>query len=178
MLFELLDDLLTEMRSLSELLLDLLMDFDVSLQSLYLCLHFVVLEEQLLSLLGLILELSGELVVLEDSEASGGLELFVVKSEQVSFGLLDLVKHVLPQFLCRLDLLPLLFIDFVDPLLLLVVPPSLVLLEVVSQKYLYILEMLNVLIFCFLILIFKSQGLVQSTVILIHFFFFRSYIML
>jgi hypothetical protein len=166
------------MRSLSKFLLDLLMDFDVSLQSLNLCLHFVVLEEQLLSLLGLILELSGELVVLEDSEASGGLELLVVKSEQVSFGLLDLVKHVLPQFLCRLDLLPLLFIDFVDPLLLLVVPSSLVLLEVVSQKYLYILEMLNVLIFCFLILIFKFQSLVQSTVILIHFFFFRSYIML
>ena len=81
LLFELLDDLLTEMRSLSKFLLDLLMDFDVSLQSLNLCLHFVVLEEQLLSLLGLILELSGELVVLENSEASGGLELLVVKSE-------------------------------------------------------------------------------------------------
>jgi hypothetical protein len=166
------------MRSLSKFLLDLLMDFDVSLQSLNLCLHFVVLEEQLLSLLGLILELSSELVVLEDSEASGGLELLVVKSEQVSFGLLDLVKHVLPEFLCRLDLLPLLFIDFVDPLLLLIVPSSLVLLEVVSQLYLFSLEILNVLIFCFLILIFKSQGLVQSSVILVHFFFFRSYIIL
>ena len=109
------------MRPLGELLLDLLVDLDVSLERLNLRLHFVVLEEQLLSLLRLILQLSGQLVVLQNSQASGRLQLLVVKSKQVGFGLLDLVKHVLPQFLCRLDLLALLLIHLVYPLLLLVV---------------------------------------------------------
>jgi hypothetical protein len=163
-------------RPLGKLLLDLLVDLDVSLERLNLRLHFVVLEEQLLSLLRLILQLSGQLVVLQNSQASGRLQLLVVKSKQVGFGLLDLVKHVLPQFLCRLDLLALLLIHLVDPLLLLVVKPVLVLLQLVSQVDLYLLEMLNVLIF--LLKIFKEilHVLGLSPVVLLHSRFFGIYI--
>jgi hypothetical protein len=39
------------------------------------------------------------------------LKLFVVQSQQVRLRLLDLVKHLLSQFLGGLDLLPLLLVD-------------------------------------------------------------------
>jgi hypothetical protein len=87
------------------------MYFYVSLQSFNLRLHLIVLVEQLLCLLGLVLELSGQLMVLEDGQTGGGLELLVIECQQVCFGLFDLVEHVFPQLLCCLDLLSLLLID-------------------------------------------------------------------
>lgn len=55
LLLQLFNDFLTKMRSFGKLLLDLLVDFNVTLESFNLGLHFVVLKQQLLSLLGLIL---------------------------------------------------------------------------------------------------------------------------
>lgn len=115
------------MRSFSELFFDLLVNLDVTLKGLNLRLHFVVFEQQLLSLFGLIFKLSCKLVVLKDSQASGRLQLFVVESEQVGLGLLDFVEHVLPEFLGSLDLFTLFLIDIVDSLFLFSIESILVL---------------------------------------------------
>ena len=80
LLLEFFDDFLTKMRSFGKFLLDFLVDFNVALESLNLRLHFIVLEEQLLSLLRLIFKLSGELVILQNSQASSSLELLIIKS--------------------------------------------------------------------------------------------------
>jgi hypothetical protein len=80
LLLEFFDDFLTKMRSFGKFLLYFLVDFNVALESLNLRLHFIVLEEQLLSLLRLIFKLSGELVILQNSQASSSLELLIIKS--------------------------------------------------------------------------------------------------
>ena len=51
LLLQTLDDFLTKVGALGKLLLNLFMNLDISLKSLNLSLHFVVLEEQLFSLL-------------------------------------------------------------------------------------------------------------------------------
>ena len=51
LLLQSLDDLLTEMTSLRQFLLDLLVDLDISLKSINLSLHLTILVEKLLSLL-------------------------------------------------------------------------------------------------------------------------------
>lgn len=53
-------------------------------------------------------------MVLKNCEPGGSLELLVVESQQVRFGLLDLVEHFFPQLLGGLDLLPFFLIDFVE----------------------------------------------------------------
>ena len=61
------------MTPLGQLLLHLLVDLDLSLVRFDLLLHFVVLEDEDLSLLRLVLEFSSQLVVLEDGEMGGRL---------------------------------------------------------------------------------------------------------
>lgn len=67
LLLETLDDFLAEMRALRKLFLNLFVDFDIALERLYLSLHLVVLEQELLSLLRLILKLGCQLMVLQNS---------------------------------------------------------------------------------------------------------------
>ena len=111
LLLQSLDDLLAEVGPLGQLLLDLLMDLDIPLESVDLCLHLAVLVEQLLGLLRLVLELSGQLMVLQDGQPGGGLQLLVVQRQQVGLGFLDLVKHLLSELFGGLDLLPLFLVD-------------------------------------------------------------------
>lgn len=111
LLLKALDDLLAEMRALRKLFLNFFVNFDIALKRLYLSLHLVVLEQELFSLLRLILKLGCQLMVLQNCQASCGLKLFIVKSKQVSFGLLDLVKHVLSELFSRLDLLSLFLVN-------------------------------------------------------------------
>lgn len=61
------------MAPLGQLLLYLLVDLYFPLIRLDLLLHFVVLEDEDLSLLGLVLELSSQLMVLKDGEMSSRL---------------------------------------------------------------------------------------------------------
>jgi len=71
------------------------MDLNISLLRFNLCLHLIVFEQQLLSLLRLVLELRGQLMVLQNGQPGSRLELLVVQSEQVRLGLLNLVEHLL-----------------------------------------------------------------------------------
>ena len=54
---------------------------------------FLILEDYLFSLFALILELAGELVVLEHSESCCGLQLFFFQAQQVLSHLSDFVSH-------------------------------------------------------------------------------------
>jgi hypothetical protein len=56
-------------------------------------------------------------MVLQDGKASSGLQLLVVERHQVGFGLLNLEKHFLAQFLSSLDLISLLLGHFSESLL-------------------------------------------------------------
>jgi len=76
-------------RSLGQLFLDFLVDLSLALVRFNLLLHLVVLDDEEFGLLGLMFEFGGQLVVLENGEASGGLELLIVESEEVGLGLLD-----------------------------------------------------------------------------------------
>lgn len=95
------------------------MDLNVSLQSLNLSLHFVVLHHQLLSLLTLVLQFSSELMVLKNGKSSCGLELLIVKRKEIGLCFLDLVEHLFPEFLSSLDLFPFFLVDLVQSLVLL-----------------------------------------------------------
>lgn len=104
-----LDDFLAEVRSLGQLLLNFLMNVNVTDERLNLLLVLIVLQEQFLSLLRLELELGRELTVLEDGEAGRRLQLLIVQREQVRLGLFDLEQHLLSQLLSGLNLLTLLY---------------------------------------------------------------------
>ena len=67
------DHFLTEVAPLRQLFLHLLVDLYFSLIRLDLLLHLVVLEDEDLSLLGLVLELSSQLMVLKDGQMSSRL---------------------------------------------------------------------------------------------------------
>ena len=60
------DDFLAKVRPFSEFLLDLFMNLNFALVRFNLLLHLVVLEDEDLSLLRLMFQLSGQLVVLQD----------------------------------------------------------------------------------------------------------------
>ena len=90
-----LDHFLAEVRALGKLLLDLLVDFDLPLVSLNLSLHLVVLEDEDLSLLGLVLQLCRQLMILQDGQVCRCLQLLVIHGEQIGFGLFDVKKHLL-----------------------------------------------------------------------------------
>ena len=114
LLLQTLDDLLAEVRALGKLLLDLFMDLNLALVSLDLRFHFVVLVDQDLRLLRLMFEFGRELMVLKDGQVRCGLQLLVVHRQQVSFRLLDVEEHFLPQLLCLLDPVELLLVDLLE----------------------------------------------------------------
>jgi len=95
------------------------MDLDVPLESGDLRLHFRGLVKKLLSLLRLVFKLSRQLMVLQDRQPSGGLELLIIQSQEISFGLFNLVKHFFSEFLSSLDSFPLFVINFFELVLLL-----------------------------------------------------------
>lgn len=74
-----LDDLLAEVGSLGELLLDLLVDGDVPVECVDLLLHLVVLGQELLGLLRLVLQLVRQLVILQDRQPRRRVLLVVVQ---------------------------------------------------------------------------------------------------
>jgi hypothetical protein len=51
-------------------------------------------------------------MILQDGEASCGLELLIVQRHQVSFGFLNLKKHLFTEFFSGLNLVPVLFSAF------------------------------------------------------------------
>ena len=99
LLLEPLDDFLAEVTSLGELLLDLFVDLDLALVRLDLCFHLVVLENEDLRLLRLMLQLGGQLMVLEDSQMCRCLQLLIVHGQQVRLRLLDVEEHFFAQLL-------------------------------------------------------------------------------
>ena len=106
------------MTSLCQLLLDFLVDLDISLESLNLNLILVILVQEALGLLALVLKFSGQLLVLEDGQSCGSLQLLIVQSKQVGLGLFDLEQHLLPQLFSGLDLLKHFLVNFSHPFLL------------------------------------------------------------
>ena len=100
------------MRPLCQFFLYLFVYLYVSLQSFNLLLHFIVFKQKLLSLLALVLELSGQLVILKYCQPRRRLELLIVECQEIGLGFLYFEKHLFSQLLGRLDLLPLFFTKF------------------------------------------------------------------
>ena len=67
------------MRPLSELFFDLFVDLDISFKDFDLRLHFVVFGKELFRLFWLIFQFSSQLMILENSQSSGCLQLFIIK---------------------------------------------------------------------------------------------------
>jgi hypothetical protein len=88
-------DFLTVECALAKLLLDVLVETDVAFKRVYLVGHVGVLCDQLLGLLGLVVQFGGQLVVLQDGKSGGSLQLLVVERSQVGFGLVDFGFHFL-----------------------------------------------------------------------------------
>lgn len=105
--FELLDQLRAEVRALGKLLLDVAVDLHVARQGLNFLLHLIVLEEELLALLRLVLQLRGQLLILQNRQPRCSLQLFVAHRQQVRLGLLYLQEHLFSEVLRRLSLLTL-----------------------------------------------------------------------
>ena len=76
-----LDNFLAEVRTLGQFLLHLLVDLNLALVRLNLLLHLVVLVDKNFGLLGLMLQFGGKLMILEDSQVSGRLQLLVIHSQ-------------------------------------------------------------------------------------------------
>ena len=125
LLLEPLDHFLAEVASLGELLLDLLVDLDLALVRLDLRLHLVVLEDEDLGLLRLVLKLGRQLMVLEDSQMRGCLQLLVVHGQQVCLCLLDVEEHLFAQLLSLFYPIELLLVDLLQSETLLVLQPLL-----------------------------------------------------
>jgi len=92
---------------------------DISSQDVNFAHHRVVIFQKLLCLLRLVIQLSGERMILEDSEPSAGLELLVVQSHKVGLGLFDLEVHLLVQSLDSIDFISFHIIDFLHTFFLL-----------------------------------------------------------
>ena len=125
LLLEPLDHFLAEVASLGELLLDLLVDLDLALVRLDLRLHLVVLEDEDLGLLRLVLKLGRQLMVLEDSQMRGCLQLLVVHGQKVRLCLLDVEEHLFAQLLSLFYPIELLLVDLLQSETLLVLQPLL-----------------------------------------------------
>ena len=125
LLLEPLDHFLAEVTSLGELLLDLLVDLDLALVRLDLCLHLIVLEDEDLSLLRLMLQLGGQLMVLKDSQMRSCLQLLIVHGQQVRLRLLDVEEHLFAQLLSLFYPIELFLIHLLQSETLLVLEPLL-----------------------------------------------------
>ena len=130
---KLLNDLLAEVRSLGQLLLHVLVDADLTFKPLDGLLHLVVLEQQLLSLLRLMVQLGSQLMILQDLEARRRLHLLLVERDQVGLGLRDLVLHLLLQLGDGLEFFALLLIDLLHVFFLAIFDHEVQLSQVVLQ---------------------------------------------
>lgn len=110
---ELLNNLLAVKGPLAELLLDGLVDAYVSFQLLDGLVHRIILRDQLLSLLRLVVQLGGQLVVLQNCESCCRLQLLLVQRHQVCLSLFYFVVHFFAQLLDSVDLcsLTLVYLD-------------------------------------------------------------------
>lgn len=88
-----LDNSLGEVGSLGEFILNLFVDLKLLPKLHDLSLQFFVLEDYLLSLLALVFQLAGELMVLKHGQPSSGLKFFFFEAEQVLPHFPDLVSH-------------------------------------------------------------------------------------
>ena len=88
-----LDNSLGEVGSLGEFILNLFVDLKLLSKLHDLSLQFFVLEDYLLSLLALVFQLTGELMVLKHGQSSSGLKFFFFEAEQVLPHFPDLVSH-------------------------------------------------------------------------------------
>lgn len=88
------DDSLGEVRSLSQLLLHLLVNLQLLLQLHDRCLQLFIFEDDLLGLLALVFELTSKLVVLQHGQTSGGLQFLLFETQQVLTHFPDLVSHL------------------------------------------------------------------------------------
>ena len=95
------------MRSLGQLLFDLLVNLEVLLHMPDLLLHLLVLEDQFLGLLRLELKLASQLMILEHSQLYSRVQLLFFEGQQVGPDLGDLGEHLVPQPVYGLHLLPL-----------------------------------------------------------------------
>lgn len=84
------------MWSFGKFSLNFFVNLNVSFDFVDLGTHFVICEQQLLSLLGLMIQLSGQLVILQDGESCCGLQLLIIESQQIGFGFFDFVLHFFP----------------------------------------------------------------------------------
>ena len=74
-----LNNLLAEVGSLGELLLDLFVNSDISVECINLLLHLVIFGQKLLGLFRLILQLISQLVILQDRKSRRRVLLVVVQ---------------------------------------------------------------------------------------------------
>ena len=114
LLFQPLDYFLAEVASFGEFLFDLFVDFDLTLVSLDLLLHLVILEDQDFSLFGLMLEFRGELMVLQDGQVRRRLQLLVIHRQKIRLRLLNIEEHLFAQLLSLLDAVELLLVDLFE----------------------------------------------------------------
>ena len=119
-IFKSLDNFLTEVAPLGQLLFHFLVDLDIPFKSINLSSHLVILLQEYLSLLGLVLQLSCELMILQDGQPGRCLQLLIVQSEEVCLRLFDFMQHFLSQGLGSLYLVSLKLIHLILPQLLLV----------------------------------------------------------
>lgn len=111
---ESLDHLLTELRPFGQLFLYLFVDLDVTFKSLYLLLHLCVFVDELFTLLGLMLEFSGQLLILQDGQLRSRLQLLVVLGQQLGFSLLQLDQLFLAKPVNLVEALAVLIVTHVD----------------------------------------------------------------
>ena len=98
-----LDHFLTEVGTFCQLLLDFLVNLDLTLVRLNLLLHLIVLVYEDLGLLGLVLQFCGQLVVLKNSEMSRRLQLLVIHGQEIGLSLLDIEEHLFAKLLSLTD---------------------------------------------------------------------------
>jgi hypothetical protein len=96
------------MGSLSQLIFNFLMYIKLLLERSYFLLVLFILEDQLLSLLGLILQLRSKLVVLQHRQTSCRRELLSLQRKDVPAHVVNLVLHLILELISCLHFLPLL----------------------------------------------------------------------
>lgn len=65
-------------------------------------------------MLRLVLQLGRQLMILQDGQVRGRLQLLVVHGEQVSLRLLDVEEHLFSQLLCLLNPVKFLLVDLLE----------------------------------------------------------------
>jgi hypothetical protein len=126
-----------------QFLLNLLMKLDIAAQAFDLYFLLVIALYERFSLGALVLKLGCELVVLQNSESRGRLQLLVVQGHQVGLRLFDLVIHFLLDLLNGLDLVTLAIVHLDHALLLLLLHFDLELAHLGVQVFLFLRSLLQ-----------------------------------